>query len=235
MTYKSAAEAREEAVRVLGDDLGQLYHHLKQDTYALLLDWRIYKGLFGTNEERVRLLNSASGLLAHSIDRALWERVLLRLCRLNDPPKQRENRNITIRALPPLIEEPLRGEIAELVEDARVACEPVRELRNKRLAHSDLGEREAQGISGASRRDIGGAIDSIGAVLQWVARVKMNVQLELDVLVSPADDEVTFLQVVHDGITARDFRECEILEARRKGDLAALKRLEADYPNWLKR
>lgn len=236
MTYKSAAENREEAVRVLGEDLGQLYHHLKQDTYRLLLDWRIYKGLFGTNEQRVQLLNKASGLLAHTIEGALQERILLRLCRLNDPAEQNGNRNITIRALPPLIDESLRDEIESLVEQAGSVCQPIRKLRSKSLAHSDWTQREkANGIFGTSRREIGRATDSVSAVIRWVAREMMHVELELEAMVLPPSDEVAFLQLVYDGIAARESREEERLDARKRNEWKSLKNLEPKYPNWLKR
>ena len=94
-------EVRAETVAALGSPLGELFHSLENQLVWVHLKWQEYLQLFGDSQQRVDLLNSTAPAFFHELQRALWEDILLHLCRLTDKLKSAGKPTLTLRQLAP--------------------------------------------------------------------------------------------------------------------------------------
>ena len=129
MTHQTAEEVRERHVKAMGDELGELFYLLKQQLFQQFVQWNEYVDAFGTNEERIALLNKVAGGFARSVQDALWADVLLGLTRITDPPKSVGKDNLSIARIPDLLDGELKESVAELVKAAADATAFARDWR----------------------------------------------------------------------------------------------------------
>jgi hypothetical protein len=197
----------------LGSDLGAVYNALWNDVASLSAKWQEFLAMFGTRPERVDLLNSAAGLFFRIVQDALWDDMLLHLCRLTDPPKSCDHSNLTIRALPGLITDSvLCAEVAALIENAVEATSFAREWRNRRLSHRDLElaiNPVAKPLPPTSRGQVSQARSAIHAVLNLISERLLRGTLEIDVML-PATGAEALLYVIRDGLEADRARRARI-------------------------
>lgn len=78
----TAEQVEQKYVLKMGPELGQLFACLYNETAWLYWKWGEYVGLFGTSEQRVNLLNKASGRFAKMLQDVLFEDTLLHIARL---------------------------------------------------------------------------------------------------------------------------------------------------------
>jgi hypothetical protein len=169
----TAEDSERDIVAKMGEALGLTFSALYREVVLLHAKWQEYRALFGSDAERVALLNRSAGFFFKIVQDGLWEDVLLHIARLTDPPRSAGRRNLTVQMLPPLIaQEKLRAHAEELLKICIEKAEFAREHRNRRLAHLDLLHATAPaavpltGISRAhvedmlrSLRDLMNAID----------------------------------------------------------------------------
>ena len=137
--YRADEEVRQEYVRHMGSELGELFYELFNDLSWLHMKWKQYRDLFGTNAERIELLNSAAPLFVGILQRVILDDVILHLARLTDWPKSSGRDNLTVRRLPDLIgDEALRDHAESALSRVMATCVSARKWRNRRIAHSDL-------------------------------------------------------------------------------------------------
>jgi hypothetical protein len=120
------------------------------------------------------------------------------------------------------------------VKNASKRSEFARNWSDKKIAHSDYEYRVGeQLLSPASRQAVDETIDSIADLVKWVSSEKFNTTLVTHPI-TPADDEVTFLQHLYEGRSAFARKE----ELSRKYSLEG-KYDERDqlycFPDWLQR
>lgn len=113
-------------------DLGR---HLWTDVAWLQSKWRLYHGLFGSQESVALLSDLAPGCF-DMIQDALLTDVIVSITRLSDPVRSAGRSNLSLSALIARLGE--NGGLASLLSDFQAACEPVRRHRNRRVAHNDL-------------------------------------------------------------------------------------------------
>lgn len=206
---QTADEVRACHLDKLGPKLGPVYHELRNDLGWLQVKWVEYRELFGTSPERVDLANSAASLFFRLAHDALWNDILLSLCRLTDNPKVGRNSNLTIKALPELCDDPkLRDKISELVDQAVTATKFARNWRNRKIAHRDLQLALAQGadpLAEASRAKVEQALSAIHTVLNHINEVLLGSTLWNEVI-TPLTGSVTLLRVIRDGLEAKKAR-----------------------------
>jgi hypothetical protein len=206
-------DVRNEHVSRLGSDLGPVYNALWNDVASLHVKWREYREMFGSTPERIELLNSAAGLFFRIVQDTLWDDTLLHLCRLTDPPQSAGRSNLTLRALPPLVMDPLlRGEVSALVDQAVVATAFARDWRNRHLSHRDLAlalNSGAQPLVRASRVQVSSAVAAIHAVLNKISERLLQSTLVMDVI-APARGAEAVLYVIRDGLEAGKARTARI-------------------------
>ena len=75
MPYISPEERRNTYRQALGNDAGECLRLLENKLYSIRRDWLVYKGMFGTSESRVDILNSISGLVTWTVERTMWDSI----------------------------------------------------------------------------------------------------------------------------------------------------------------
>ena len=86
----------------MGNDLGNLFYELDNEFCRACLKWQEQEELFST-PENVALLNRTAPAFFGSLQRILFEDVLLQICRLTDPVKTGEQENLSLERLRALI------------------------------------------------------------------------------------------------------------------------------------
>jgi hypothetical protein len=214
---RTADEARADAVRAMGQELGDLYSALWQEVAWLHAKWEEYVALFGTKESRVELLNRAAPRFARVVQDTIWEDVLLHVARLTDPPKSAGKENLTIRGLAALVNDPAtRTKVTELVDAAMIATDFCRDWRNRHLAHRDLLlalNRGAQPLKEASRLGVRTALRSIAAALDAISARYLDSTSMFEVGPGPGG-AINLLYVIDEGLNAAKERESRLTNGR---------------------
>jgi hypothetical protein len=137
----------------------------------LHLKWSEYREIYGTNSDRVDLLNRAAPEFFRVVQDTLWEGTILHIARLTDRPTSRGRANLTIQRFPHLVDLEIKSAVETKVDEAIAASDFCRDWRNRRIAHSDfdLAVDRARPLHAASRKALGEAMASIVAVMNTVS------------------------------------------------------------------
>lgn len=156
-------------IRVLGNELGPLYHALYNEVSELHVRWGQYCELYAHSSERVDLLNQAGAQFFCLVQNIFWADILLSIARITDRPKAGRSARLSLRSLPGSIQDSLlREEVERLAADADTPF--VRKYRNLRLAHRnrDVSLGCAEALPGISRQHVDEVLTSIRAVLNRI-------------------------------------------------------------------
>ncbi len=169
----STLDATHEYQKKLGTEFGAIYGALWDEWAAA--QWRLteYRELFG-KAEGVEFLNAISdGGFIGEVQHILWDDLMLRVCRLTDPPKSAGKDNLTVQRLPEFCKDPqLRTEVELRVQEAVQGSTFARSWRNRRISHADLARAtttNAEPLASASRRQIADALDAVHATLNTIS------------------------------------------------------------------
>ena len=236
MTNYSAEETLEQRKAALGDEAGAFFRNLEEELYSVRELWACYIGLFGTNPERVDLLNAVSGPTAFQIEKAMREAALLAICRLTDPKETRASRNVernvTVRRLTTYSKKGADNDLKNLIETAVSAAEFARTFRNKVLAHADDRTANSRGsVTSGSRNDMREAMDAIAACLKKFAESELDMALVTHPIRQGAD-EVELLKSIYLGKKEMERRELEYVQSFRNGTWRELNEKNS-LPEWL--
>ncbi len=211
---------------------------LKHEFFALRVEWRTFRSFFGTNQETVELLNAISGPTANTLDRILFERVLLGLRRLTDPYEggRRKTKSVTVKGLSIELSD-FDTDLARLVNEAERAAKFARNWSDKRIAHADLNYRNGTSkLEKESRARVEVAIEAIAGVLKLAAQKHFDTHI-ITHPIPPLRDQKFFLRALYLGqkeLEDRGKREENLMS---EGNYDALNVLRAEkvYPTWLDR
>jgi len=215
--YRSSDELRTEHIAKMGARLGAVYHFLSNECTWLHLKWNEYTQLFGKRPERVELLNSAAGSFFRIVQDVMWDDALLHIARLTDPPGSPGKDNLTIQALPDLIDDAsLRSDVERDVHAALQQSDFARDWRNRHIAHRDLAlalQHGASPLKGATRIQVTNALKSIADVLNRVHShfLEGTVAYEYSDTLQGAE---TLLYVLRDGVGADESRRERLRSGR---------------------
>ena len=135
---------------------------------------RIYSGLYG-DERRIEVLNTASGPVAKVVQDALFDVIVLGICRLLDPagPARKPSKNLTFAFLIESLPMPDRkGEYDAALEVLRADAAPLRDRRNMHIAHADSAAlREGAQVGWGNLRQINSAL---GGMYDLLGRIYAN-------------------------------------------------------------
>ena len=202
--YKSSEEVREEHLSKMGPELGAVFYELSNGVTGLHIKWKQYVELYGTKPERIELLNEAASLFFSVVQQVLWDDTLLHLTRLTDPPRSFGKPNLTLRLLPPLIDNDIvRSTVEALINDACKRTGFARDWRNRRIAHSDLQlalEEKARPLEHASRQQVREALAAVDAVLNSVSEHFFDFTTRFDLVSYSQGDAGSLLYVIRDGL-----------------------------------
>jgi hypothetical protein len=153
----------------------ELWAELSADVVWLHGRWIIYRQLFGTNKERVDLLNESAGTVTWILQNLLLDDVQLAISKIGDPAGAGKTRNLTLRRLQVDLRD--TGEISLVanlephLKTFEDSCSEIRHRRNKWIAHSDLDTKlgaRAIPLSGPSRSEIETALAALREALNCV-------------------------------------------------------------------
>ncbi|MDO9051955.1 MAG: hypothetical protein Q7U70_10755 [Methylotenera sp.] len=137
--YHSAEQSKKQNIVAMGEPLGELYSALWQHLTLLYNKWGDYVALFGTNPERIVLLNKTGASFFRTVQDCLWDDSLLHLARITDSSSTGKKHNLTIRRISELVNDvKQKAELEAFVDTAVKATAFARDWRNRRIAHRDL-------------------------------------------------------------------------------------------------
>ena len=167
MTHLDADEALDEYVKRFGANDGFLVKNLTDRVSQLYDEWRLFIYLFAENQDRVALLANSSSLMFETIQRALWDGVLIKVRHLTDPAKSGSGRkNFSLEWLVDVGKR--HGDFDYCVDWMNVLtdCRAVRRYVDKRIAHLDDRHIRGKDKSPVSRKTTTLAVKSIGTFVQ---------------------------------------------------------------------
>lgn len=158
-------EIKERIFTAMGEELGEVYHLLRNYLVDIHVTWIEYRTLFATNEKTVGLLNDLAPTFFARVQTIFWHELLISVCRLTDPPEMSGKQNLSVLRIPSLITDPglraqLEAELSRTIERTQFA----RDWRNRHLAHLDLGrarDPEAHPLQTATRQSVEDALSSL--------------------------------------------------------------------------
>ena len=217
--YLTPDEVRKQHIERLGPALGPVYNALYNECAWLHVKWRQYVQLYGLNPERINLLNHAARLFFRVVQTTLWEDTLMHLARLTDNPGSGSKKNLTVRSLPPLIQDKIfRMEIENRIDEAIKATTVARDWRNRRIAHRDFAlqlKTGAKPLTSASRNDVEVALKAVSRITESIAKFYFKSEARMDwVTETVSHDAVSLLYVIRDGIEAEEARLKRIRERK---------------------
>lgn len=143
----SSEQVIESFIGAFPDGSGKLAHWLWNDIAILHLNWTYFTQIFATDEASIRLMNAVAPSFFSMVDRTLRADNLLRICRITDPSFSDKNETKENASLPRLVARTAEFLPSEVLQEVKVMLsqlelqsQPIRDLRNKRLAHSDFKE-----------------------------------------------------------------------------------------------
>jgi hypothetical protein len=136
-------DERAEYVRLMGADLGLLFHELKIEEEWLRDKWAVFQELFDKDPERIVLLNRMAPNFFYFLKKLLYEDTMLHLSRLTDPREAKIRNeiwpNLTVRGLAHLIsDQSLKTQVEAATDRLTDSCKFARDRRNRQLVHTDL-------------------------------------------------------------------------------------------------
>ena len=123
-------------------DIETIFERLATELAFLDRTWSMWKELFTISKDRVKLMNQlAPGFFALAGD-ALMHDVILRFCRLSDPPRTGCHAHLSLKTLVDKIGRDvypgLRQNLERQLGCLRDRSASLRDYRNQKLTHTDL-------------------------------------------------------------------------------------------------
>jgi hypothetical protein len=164
------------------------------------------------------MLNASAGGFFVMLEATMWEDLILHVCQLTDQPtnegRGRRERLSILRltaGVDPAIHDRVRGLVSKAIKTTKFA----RAARDRHIAHRDLRlalKQRAQPLKAASRKDMGQAIDAIGAVLNAVETHYRGSETAYEHSVAAPGDAEALLHVLREGLEAMD-EEMRLMQA----------------------
>lgn len=166
-----------------GTDVQQVFKNLQDELLWLNAKWKIYRQLFGTSEERIAILNDFAPDFFQLVHDGLILDLLVTMSRMTDPAKTRKKENLTLDRLMSMLGTPgnaqLSRELRAKVTAVKQRCQPFRDIRNRQLAHTDLGtalEYDPNPLPGISREMVEQALTAFRDLFEAIDRHLGNVE-----------------------------------------------------------
>lgn len=179
------AQTLERYQSVLGSTAGREFYFFKQNFLNAVHMWGVHHAMFETNDQRVDLMNAASGPAAAEIQRALRQSVILALCRLCDPAASGRGGarpNLAVKRIGASLN--LEGaDWAACVAEVDACIPDLRRMRDKMLAHNDLATASAQAqISQVDAGKIDGVVNALGDCIDFIYQSRFGTAYVWDLI-----------------------------------------------------
>lgn len=204
---------------LMGVEIGSAFYALFCEVCHLHQKWGQFVELFGVSEERIRFLNRAAPAFFGTLQRVLWNDVLLHIARINDKSRsgRARRRNLTLSSFAEIIlEQNFKAELISHAQKSNCAAAFCADWRNRLLAHTDFEiamGKSATPIEDASRLNVREALFEIVDFMNVV-----NVHYGENILHFcedwGGDDAQELLHILKDGLQLEDLRFLHIGEGR---------------------
>jgi len=169
----TAVQIQANNVAAMGAELGEIYSALWQQLSWLHRKWGHYVDLFGTDQQRIDLLNETAPNFFRTVQDSVLEDIFLHIARLTDSTKSMGKENLSFKRLPTLLtESTIRVQVEAALVTLATATEFARDWRNRKLAHGDLAlalARTSEPLAPASRTHVKDALAAMGTVLNAIS------------------------------------------------------------------
>lgn len=169
----TSEEAKQECMKNMGKNLGEVYHYLWQELATLYSKWQEFVELFATKPTRIDLMNESSPYFFRIFEDVLWENIVLGIARITDSTRSRGKENLTICKIPDfIIDEDFKKGVETAINIAKKDSNFCRDWRNRRFAHLDYllsTNKETKQLEIATRNKIETALSSIANVLNIIS------------------------------------------------------------------
>lgn len=124
------------------DPTREIFDAIKEEVAWVHTKWAIYKELFGTSDERLRLLTQCAYAFFLILSDVLKDDLFISLSRLTDNAGKKDRKNLSFEQLQRQVEKngdrELSSRLRQTLDDLRGKSKVLVSHRNKRLAHRDL-------------------------------------------------------------------------------------------------
>ena len=155
---KSAEQIKNQHLEQMGVELGTIFNFLYNEVLTINYKWTEYIEVYGTNEERLKLLNKTAPTYFAVVQKVLFENIVLNIARITDPIQSMGKKNLTIKAIPQFItDDNLKARILKCIDEIDNESSFCRDWRNRLITHSDyslLMNEKAQPLEPANRTKI---------------------------------------------------------------------------------
>ena len=182
--------------------------------------WIIYRQLFGTNRERVDLLNESAGTFFNALHNVLLHDVQLSLSKLGDPAGSGSRKNMTLKALHQQLQASGEALAADKMKASMqkfaVACVKIRHRRDKWIAHFDRSTMLNDDViprMGPSREEIESALEARREAINCISFHYTGTTMRYEHFSMQADGEaliqslrrgLRYRELVNEGAVTRD-------------------------------
>ncbi|WP_273987304.1 hypothetical protein [Vibrio parahaemolyticus] len=126
-----------------------VFKRIKDEVNEIHFRWVVYRQVYAQGPKEIELLNKNGAYFFSIAQHLFMDNVALSFSKLTDPNKQGSNENLSLKQLIVLSNNSGDLELAhalkEKFEELLKSCDKFRKLRNKRIAHADLGH--AMGVA----------------------------------------------------------------------------------------
>lgn len=212
-SIKTLDDERNKRIETLGKEFGSLYDSIYNEFVWLSFKWVDYKELFAKKKSRIVILNETAPFFFFTIQKILWENILLGICILSDPPKTGGKKNATIKALPDFInDEILRKNVHLKTKKLMEATEFCRDWRNRYISHKDYHlatDENAKPLKKATTEKLNNAFTLFQEFINLFQNHYFGTYTDFDVTVH-YKDAISLLYVLAEGIGSRKQRKDRI-------------------------
>lgn len=168
----TAAQQKMAYELAMGQELGVAFHYCRQKLLSTMSVWDSYIVLFG-HPERLKILEISNIHFAASLHWQILNGAVLGILRLLDPNASinKKIKNLTFQMLPDLCgAAELQSEVNAKLQTILTACEPLKKIREKIIAHNDfdLATEKIKPLSYSSRKDVTNILAEMGSFLNLV-------------------------------------------------------------------
>jgi hypothetical protein len=203
MTQYTEPELKQRYCDAMGSELGEMFHHLRQEAALLHLKWNEYVKLFGTSAEQMDLLNRAAPGFFWLVEDSWWDGLLLHISRLTDD----RNDVLTVQRFPKLVKIAIRDDVQSSLDALLKAADFARDLRNRYIAHRNIDvalSRAATPLAPASRESLSDAIRALDDLLYVVEHHFLDTAPTMYNHLDSLGGSTSLLDIVQRGLRDRD-------------------------------
>lgn len=149
----------------------ELFDALNYEVTSLHMTWKLYRELFGTSEDRVKILTHAAPVLSYALQHHMQDAVYIGIARLTDRETTCGQPNLVLCRLHEVLgasTPTARDRLQAALDGLFASTAAFRKHRHKRIAHNDLDNALQKTRTFESRQAVEDALTAIRECLNIV-------------------------------------------------------------------